>query len=518
MKKLLAIVLSGLLAASVLTGCGSGSESEGQEITVAQTTEAQTEQETTEAQNGNSASFSDADDISYMMIYNPNIYDSKAEVHNDSKSTGDLSKWIDPNANRADGEKAKNKYKEFEQKALSELTKKKVPEKIETDRAGEKVPTYKLGQNHTFKCGIIENKSVPETFKCVYAGDNCYVWLRNEDSSKKKSAVKMGEEFDSKIYEKDVEMFGEPRYADEGGKINIILEPLPQGVLGFFSQLEIFTKAELVYLGMDSTTASKLNTGEAIIHASSDMIGVSDTQDEALCGTLAHEFQHLICGSDAIFNGKLKMASTWLNEAMSTYAGEVLYPGSIEVKNQDISLMISPLIRSGQSLYNFSTETDDGEGDYGVYGSVYLFADYLSKLAGKDVFKNIHDHFRRADTVKTDAEAIYNSVPDSVKSEIDSKISYPSTITFDSDAEEWLSKLTLDFYKNVLETNPAVFERLKKEYFLYDTISPADIEGGGRIIAATKNGSFDVASDADQPMVYIGFDKNFSAVTDPVIK
>lgn len=51
---------------------------------------------------------------------------------------------------------------------------------------------------------------------------------------------------------------------------------------------------------------------------------------------------------------------------------------------------------------------------------------------------------------------------------------------------------------------------------LYSNAVPADIEGGGRIVVATQNGSYTVPSDADQGLVYIGLDQNFNVVTDPV--
>lgn len=49
-------------------------------------------------------------------------------------------------------------------------------------------------------------------------------------------------------------------------------------------------------------------------------------------------------------------------------------------------------------------------------------------------------------------------------------------------------------------------------------INPADIEGGGRVIVALKNGKFEIPQDADYGFVYVGLDDNFEVITDYIIQ
>ena len=64
--------------------------------------------------------------------------------------------------------------------------------------------------------------------------------------------------------------------------------------------------------------------------------------------------------------------------------------------------------------------------------------------------------------------------------------------------------------------DPEAFKNVKSDYLLYDELDGANIEGGGRIIIATKDGKFSIPDDADKGLIYIGLDKNFNVVTDPI--
>ena len=48
---------------------------------------------------------------------------------------------------------------------------------------------------------------------------------------------------------------------------------------------------------------------------------------------------------------------------------------------------------------------------------------------------------------------------------------------------------------------------------LYTEVSPVEIEGGGRILVATQNGSYQIPADADPCLVYVGLDANFNVVS-----
>ncbi len=279
-----------------------------------------------------------------------------------------------------------------------------------------------------------------------------------------------------------------------------------------------FIRAQLakLYRDIDDKTA---NTDHAIVHINSSMLGKKD-EEKSLLATVGHEFQHLINFSSSLAGGyDLNMMSTWLNESMSGYVEEQLYSGIQKKDCRYLMYEYSDKVRDGQSLYNFETSAKDA----GVYGSVFLFSEYFNKQAGENkIFKKIHDAWRSRKTVTFDtAEAIYKSVPDSYRKTVDSLVSYPSKLKFATKEQEWMSKMALDFYLSLMKfekTDPKVYENVHVEKLLYDQINAAEIEGGGRIVFATKDGKFSIPSDADSNLVYVGFDKNFNRVTDIICK
>ena len=98
-------------------------------------------------------------------------------------------------------------------------------------------------------------------------------------------------------------------------------------------------------------------------------------------------------------------------------------------------------------------------------------------------------------------------------------VEYPDSIVFETEAEEWMSKLTLAFYLAMLENSeggPEAYSNVDPQSLLYDRMGAARIEGGGRIILAVTNGEFQIPADADPGLIYVGLDANFRPVT-PVI-
>ena len=513
MKKVLALLLTAMLAVSAFAGCTQSTRSADSKAET-ETSSEMSPKTTPESVRG----FSDRDDISYVMIYNPDTFNPNSEI-NTTLSTGDFSKWIDTGTNRAgDEQQAEPKYGSVAQKSVKELLGGKDIDFPE-DRAGFIQNSYKVGQVKKFNYEETNGE-----FECMYAGDKCNVWILTSVTAGRDEAEKIGKEFDEKIYDKDVEMFGEPRYADEGGKIQLLFHPMSQeGVLGYFNTSEILTTTEAIYL---DCPVNSLNLDDGYLHINAAMLGKN--LFTIICSTLAHEFQHMINASD-LFEGGTGFADVWLNEAMSGYAEEKLYPGSQKEEGYDLAIDFSGLVRHGQSMYNFNTTDEYDMLDVGVYGSVYLFAEYLADRAGEDVFHSIHDNFRQSPAsnqismqLPSTAEILAKSVPESFYQEIDEKYTYSADIQLDSKGDEWVSKLLLDFYLTVVASDakaPAAFTNFYHiDFLLYDEIGAADLEGGGRVIFATKSGEFDVPANADKPLVYIGFDKDFKPVTDAVFQ
>jgi hypothetical protein len=203
---------------------------------------------------------------------------------------------------------------------------------------------------------------------------------------------------------------------------------------------------------------------------------------------------------------------------MSGFVEDNFYSDTYKKKSKYISG--SDLVRYGQSLYNFNT--DPGKGDIGAYGSVYMFSHYLEKLGGKDVFNKLHTYWRKNFSASISEAESLRSVLSSKESKIMSTYTYPSNFKISDKDNEFISKLTLDFYMSMMQYNskddPKEYKPLDIQKLLYDKVSPAEIEGGGRIIFAVKNGKFEIPSDSDKGLIFIGFDKDFNQITDIVTK
>ncbi len=519
MKKALSIFLALILCISVITGCSDkqvdiAGPDGNLEPKVTQNGETDKNTKPAEPNNGKielAESFSDADDISYVMIYNPYIYDEYYE-NNVKKNTGDFSRYVEAVINKADGLE-ETELPTIIPQAVNEINNFSLEEfDLSGNRADVFITPYKVGDKHDFYCGF-DSRSL-ETFECRYAGQYCNVWTWNT-SMTDSQADSYGKEFDKNIYVQVTDMFGDARFADNGGKVNLLMYPMEEYLGGFFYGLDLFASGEVTQEQIDWYG---VNTNHAIININS----VNADYAEYMYTVIAHEFQHLICFTDSFYTISGTMMRSWLNEAMSGYIEEQLYPGAKELSGHYAAFAQSNRIRHGQSMYNFDTSTTETDFDIGVYGSVYLFSEYLANLAGDDIYSKIHSYWRDSYSIFLDeAEAIAESVPETVYSTIDSSIEYSDELYFFNEADEWLSKLTLDYYLSLLrydKNDPKAYANVVSQTLLYDEINPADIEGGGRVIVSLKDGSFEIPNDADHALIYVGLNKDFEVVTDFIVK
>ena len=452
----------------------------------------------------------------YVMIYNPYFFDEQdALVSNNAKrNTGAIGSQIMIGMNRADGIDGLELPVMLSQDELGDGLQDLEIE--EGGRAGGLAKVYKKGDVQAFYAYTDSNLSKRglRNFTCIYEGKHCYIW--DLDGKVTASQAKdLGKEFDEKIYAKDTETFGQGRFTEDGGKVHILFQPLRKGLGGFFTMYDIFATGEV--------TASEiktygLNVDHAIININSSML---NTDYDFIRSTLAHEFQHQICATDYVEYNKQQMR-TWLNEAMSAYAEDLIYPG---IKNEglyQVLMFMSDPFRKGQSLYNFSTQYDDY---IGAYGAVYMFTQYMKELAGDKVFTNVHQNYRTGRKGMTEAEIIFKSVSSKVQDQIDRKYTYPKFIEkeFETEEELWMSKLTLDFFLASLQMNlggsksygysaQQIWDLGHKQMF-YSEINPRDIEGGGRMIVALEGDTFTIPKDAQKGLIYVGLDKDFKPVT-----
>ena len=459
--------------------------------------------------------FSD-DTLSYVMIYNPTIYSEQKEYDTSFLNTGDFNAMqIDVITDRADNSEENNH-------TLNTITTGYVdavssfdvitPESNKSSSLTEKTYSVDDVASFYYYSDLDNSERESDSFTCMYAGSSCYIWSNNP-SVDYDYANKLGKEFDIN-YDKITRTFGTPRFCENSGKINFLFYEFPSStVLGLASSYDIYASYEV---SESEITKYGLNTDHALVHINSIVCEYDDLFDSTVA-TMAHEVQHCISYSTYLSSYSETPIGVWLDEAMSGYIEEIVSPGTKTIDGHYEAFNESNQIRTGQSLYNFSTATD-----IGVYGSVYLFSEYLaSSNGGGAVFSNIHDYWRSSysDTI-SDAEAIFNSVSDSTREEIDKLIEYPDYISFSSTKEEWMSKLTLDFYLNYLNKNSRInnFSKITQTALLYNNLSGTDIEGGGRIIVAVKNGEFEIPENADKGLVYVGLDKNFKQITEIVCK
>ena len=79
-----------------------------------------------------------------------------------------------------------------------------------------------------------------------------------------------------------------------------------------------------------------------------------------------------------------------------------------------------------------------------------------------------------------------------------------------------MSKLTLFFYLSTFTKDPSTPEAYREivlPYLLYDSLMEAEIEGGGRIVFATKDGKFQIPQDADPGLIFVGLNEDLEVVT-----
>lgn len=532
MKKTLCMILALVFACACILGCGGKSEEKTeqseatlppdtvQENNVSDVTGTELDPDAplptasyNASQTGSSGSTLNG--VSFVMIYNPLIYDENdpGTTYRTSLSTGTFGSQIVTGLNRAGELEEPTSDREMisPRDTLGDFDNSRVAR--ESGRAGAADPIYHQNSTHDFFAGCGYERS-KRSFTCLYEGANCYIWSQGTAITAAQ-AEKVGKTFDELIYPTDVNYFGRARFTESGGKINILFYPMSQaGLCGFFHLYDIFSTSELAAeLTQQEIEYYGFNADHAIININSSRLSFDE---KGVLSTIAHELQHLICASDNFYYMNTPDMRTWLNESMSAYAEELNYPGIKEEEEVNLTHYVSESFRNGQSLYDFENKNDSY---YGEYGTVYLFSRYIEKYAGSDVYSKIHSYWRDSYSADiSEASALHTSVPATFAAQIDSAYAYPATLSarFANKDDEWMSKLTLDFFLETVKpdlANAAAYVNGLRLYMLYDQVNPVSIEGGGRVLIATENGSYTIPSDADKGLIYIGFDANFNPVT-----
>ena len=534
MKRIIALLLTLSLFAAMFAACGSAGSDDwngkpaapytdipaGDTKAPVQTKAPEKPQPPVSDENGittDPAALSDRSDIAYLMVYNPDFADDAHSYNGiisnwiiDKRNTGDISAQVDVDMDRADDLPPIMDFNWLSQGDLQA----EMPEglKFDSDRAGGLPSIYKVGDVHAF---YTDNASFSDrtlqNYTCRYDGSHCYVWVNENAVLSDDLAERYGKAFDEQIYDADTRLFGQGRFTDGGGKVNILFYDIVRSYYGYFSGRDIFSVLD----ASDPSVfdANKMNTDHAIIFINAAIARMPD-QEDSIISTLAHEFQHQICASsriDALYCDVDATVDTWFNEAMSGYIEEYLFPGIQAKDGRYAALHTSQTLRTGQSLYNFDTQ----EG-IGAYGSVFLFASYLANLAGEGVFHRFHDYWRySASPTLSTAEAIYNAVGEDVRRAIDEKYPYTSIQGVSTTEELWMSKLVLDYYvtqMNFDASDPEAFRGIEPKQLLFNSLYPSslDLESGGRTVFAVNNGSFTIPADARDGLIYVALDRDMN--------
>jgi len=201
-------ILSLILCLALLAGCSAGGGSK-QPVAV-----------DLSEQQANSDTLLSNEEMSYVLIYNPDLYDEYVS-YNELLNTGDFASYVEAIIPRADGP--------AEIPEVVPVAAMGLPEDFDANnfdlggsRGGAFVTPYSVGDTHAFYCG--EEREL-KTFTCVNTGENCNIWTFNNAISSAEAQT-LKSEFDSKIYPAATEMFGESRFASNGGKVNILVYPM----------------------------------------------------------------------------------------------------------------------------------------------------------------------------------------------------------------------------------------------------------------------------------------------------
>lgn len=463
------------------------------------------------------AALEDRDDVRYLLVYNPDtttdLLCRDGDVWNlPKRSTGDISTQIDVDMNRADPLPVEVNLQSASQAELSSFS--LAAQAATGSYSGSRAPEYRVGDTHEFYTfdDSMTTRALA-TYTCLYAGTHCNIWLHQNASLSNELAQEYGKRFDEEIYDTDTRLFGQGRFMDNGGKLNLLFYDIAR-FGGYFIGLDGYSAED--GLSQEQITGMGMNLDHAIVFVNAKSASDPANKDYTI-STMAHEFQHQICYS-AYLEGYFKYhyengVDAWYNEALSGFVEEYLYPGIQEKDGRYYALHTSETLRTGQSLYNF----DISQG-IGAYGSVYLFGSYLANLAGEGVFLRVYDYWRNSGSASTStADALYHGVGEDVRSYIDRKYPYELKGSSLTESERWMSKLILDYYVTQFHfdsEDPETFRPIEADKLLFNSLYPnkLDVEGGGRAVFAVKDGSYTVPADAAPGMIYVGLDQDFLPV------
>lgn len=307
---------------------------------------------------------------------------------------------------------------------------------------GRSASDYQEGQIAQFNIQRIDTGVYSkQPFRVLVNSRNCYIWVPVTQDTAHTVTFSMGQQIAQAFedgYSDMTSSFGQFLNVDGTGKVSILLYDIqcgnnPSGYVGgFFASSDLYGDTPAVGTILDSgalqddpldsgfeqekpldsgvparerSRSGSSGNGMQILHIDTyPSIFRSNGYPyvENAYSTLVHEFQHMINYSD--FHRKYQRdpiaqpMDTWLNEAMSMSAEEMVFPGSavpsrLAYYQRDYSQMIT----RGQSLLDFNNSLES-------YALSCLFATYLKdQTGGYEVFSRILEHFLNNEAAAVEA-------------------------------------------------------------------------------------------------------------------
>lgn len=234
------------------------------------------------------------------------------------------------------------------------------------------------------------------TAELKYAGDEIEIWLVNGVSFSSSNIEKIGEEFDSEIFDLVTNNFYVQPDVDGNNKVSLILGDLGGFAAGYISPSDFYSKDQYQYSNFR------------------DLIYVEASMNvNEIYSTLTHEFQHLCHNNRNLLvendwdSGDLYYR--WIDEGLAM-AAQQMYEGPqqdmLYVANNS---QYNSSVRDGNSFLYW--DYSDTNKVYSDYAMAYLFFQYLRIQAGNDT--SIYND------IITCTKNDYSCVEDIIKSKVD---------------------------------------------------------------------------------------------------